>query len=121
MDNNLPKEIERKYLIFRPSSEILKTLPQCERTDIVQTYLLFDENKCSRRIRKRGTPKLGYKYYYTEKTPVSFGERIEIEHEIQEKEYNSLMSEADPERITIKISFLNWTYTASAMNLPRLK
>lgn len=93
-NKNLPKEIERKYLIKIPSDEILNSLPECQRTDIVQTYLTSANEYTSRRLRKRGTIEKGYKFYYTEKTPVAFGEKIEIEREISEQEYNNLISQS---------------------------
>lgn len=100
--DNLPKEIERKYLIKLPSENILDSLPESQRTDIVQTYLNSPNERTSRRIRKRGTNAIGYKYYYTEKTPISFGEKIEIEREISEAEYKKLLLQTDPESLPIK-------------------
>lgn len=91
-------EIERKYLILRPSKEELIGLHGCDRTDIVQTYLTTAENGALRRIRKRGTKRNGYTYYYTEKTDIAFGERIERERVIGEEEYLRLLCEADPDR-----------------------
>ena len=102
MNNNLPREIERKYLILCPTAKELIALPQCEKTEIVQTYLVFNDNNASRRVRKRGTSELGHRYYYTEKTPVSFGEKIEIEREIDETEYQTLLTEKDPGRFPIE-------------------
>lgn len=93
--DNIPKEIERKYLIYIPSSETLHTLPECQRSEIVQTYLHSEHPLTSRRVRKRGLPETGYKYYYTEKTPISFGEKFELEKEISEQEYIDLLKEAD--------------------------
>lgn len=95
---DLPREIERKYLIIRPTDDELRSLPQANRSEIVQVYLTYTTENTSRRVRKRGTSKSGYRYYYTEKTPVSFGEKIEIEREISENEYDTLLKEADPER-----------------------
>ena len=95
MDKNLPKEIERKYLIIRPTEEVLLNLPQCDRTEIEQIYLKRFNPSITRRIRKRGSMDKGFKYYYTEKVPVSFGEKIEVEKEITADEYNKLKNEID--------------------------
>lgn len=95
---DLPREIERKYLILRPTDDELRSLPQCDKSEIVQVYLTYKDANTSRRIRKRGTPQGGYRFYYTEKTPVSFGEKIEVEREIDEAEYTESLKEADPER-----------------------
>lgn len=100
--NPLPREIERKYLIKRPSAETLSELPDAAADEIAQTYLTPAENGAMRRVRKRGAAERGYKYYYTEKIDVSFGERIELEHEITEEEYSRLLPEADPDRSPIE-------------------
>ncbi len=95
MKKDLPHEIERKYLILMPDEQTLNSLPQCDRTEIVQVYLNRKNTNTTRRIRKRGTVQKGYKYYYTEKTPVAYGEKIEIEHEISADEYNELIKDID--------------------------
>lgn len=95
-------EIERKYLILRPSEEELYALPECRITEIVQTYLITAENGALRRVRKRGTEQDGYTYYYTEKTDIAFGERIERERVVGESEYLRLLADADPERRPIE-------------------
>ena len=40
----MPFEIERKYLIHRPSETLLRSLPQADPTEITQTYLQADES-----------------------------------------------------------------------------
>lgn len=95
MNKNLPKEIERKYLIKRPTSQVLDSLPDVNRTEIEQIYLNRPNPSITRRIRKRGTKENGFKYYYTEKIPVSFGEKIEIEKEIVSDEYLDLKKDID--------------------------
>ena len=96
MSNNLHKEIERKYLVLIPDNETLASLPKYSKTSIVQTYLSSDNKTTSRRVRKRGSKQLGYKYYYTEKISVAFGEKIEMEIEVDENEYERLLKEAKP-------------------------
>lgn len=93
-----PHEIERKYLILRPTESELAAIEGLERTDIVQTYLSVPENGTRRRVRKRGSERDGWVYTYTEKTDVSFGDRIEIEREITEAEYETLLAESSPDR-----------------------
>ena len=90
----LPKEIERKYLIKMPTVEELEALGCVSKTNIIQTYLKSDNN-VERRVRQRGTKDDGYSFYYTEKTPISFGERIEKEKKISQKEYINYLVEAD--------------------------
>ena len=94
----LPHEIERKYLIRRPSETELAAIEGLDRTDIVQTYLAVPESGVCRRVRMRGSDEKGWTYTYTEKTDVSFGDRIEIEREITRVEYERLIVENPPDR-----------------------
>lgn len=95
-------ETERKYLIRRPTDEELSAIPGIEITEIVQTYLKTLENGALRRVRKRGSVRMGYTYTYTEKIHISFGSRIEREREISEEEYLRLLIDADPACRTIE-------------------
>lgn len=83
-------EIERKFIIRKPL--ILKDL---ERADMVQTYLTSGVG--TRRVRavQNGDVK---KYYFTEKMRRNDLTCIENEREIDENEYKTLLSEADPAR-----------------------
>lgn len=90
-----PLEIERKYLIRRPSLRMLEKLPNCERVDIVQTYLLSDDPNEERRIRQRGSGG-NYIYFMTRKRKADGIRRIEIEERLSQEEYIALMVEADP-------------------------
>lgn len=91
----VPKEIERKYLIKKPSKEQIEALGYLSETNIIQTYLKRTDEKVERRIRQRGSVKEGYSFYYTEKTDISLGERIEVERKITPTEYISYLEEAD--------------------------
>lgn len=115
--DGIPREIERKYLIERPSAELLASLPEADSSEITQTYLLPDGSGSSRRVRKRGTDEGGYRYYYTEKTDVSFGERIEIEREITEAEHAALLLEADPRHRTIEKTRVCFVYDGQLFEL----
>ena len=65
MSNNNNLEIERKFLIRYPAESVLKTIPACDRSAIVQTYL-ESEPGVTRRVRMRSYCD-GTKYYKTEK------------------------------------------------------
>lgn len=91
----VPKEIERKYLIEKPSLEILKNFDFISKTNITQTYLKRKDKNIERRVRQRGLKEEGFNFYYTEKTNISSGERIENEYKISEEEYINYLSEAD--------------------------
>lgn len=110
-------ETERKYLIRRPTDDELSAIPGIEITEIVQTYLKTNENGALRRVRKRGSAKLGYTYTYTEKIHISFGSRIEREREISEEEYLRLLDEADPARRTIEKLRCVFDYKAQLFEL----
>ena len=96
----LPYEIERKFLIEYPDINYLESLPNCQKVDIVQTYLLSASGK-ERRVRARGQNG-HYIYYLTEKEPVSTGKRIEIERRLTQEEYIKYSMEADPNLHTIR-------------------
>lgn len=90
-----PSETERKFLIKMPSREQLSALGCISRSQIIQTYLKRTENAAERRVRQRGTREDGFSFYYTEKTDVSEGVRIENERKISKDEYLALLNEAD--------------------------
>ncbi len=90
-----PLEIERKYLIRRPSLRMLEEKPNCERVDIIQTYLKPDENGDEVRIRQRGTNG-HYIYFKTKKKKISDIRRVEEEERLSQEEYLALLVQADP-------------------------
>ena len=90
-----PMEIERKYLIARPRLHSLEQMPNCERVDIVQTYLKSSDPSEERRIRQRGSGG-SYIYFLTRKKKAGGIKRIEIEKRLSQEEYVALMVEADP-------------------------
>ena len=90
----IPTEIERKFLIKKPTEDELKKLGCISVNKIVQTYLLSKDNS-ERRVRQRGTKDDGYSFYYTEKTKLGNGKRIENEKKISTSEYVSYLMEAD--------------------------
>ncbi len=93
-------EIERKFLIVKPTSEVLSKAG-AESSEITQTYLLPTEEFPTRRVRKRvlrGTPH----YTYTAKRQADGAfTRIECERETDEGEYRELLKEADPNLRTV--------------------
>lgn len=92
-ENNL--EIERKYLIAYPDDTVRNQLPDYTATGITQVYLKPDPSGFGRRIRKRVFSD-HIEYTYTRKKKIAFGERIELENQISESEYQKLLQEADP-------------------------
>lgn len=94
-----PFEIERKFLIEYPSIKWLKSLPNCEQVEIIQTYLKSDKDEV--RIRQRG---LNGSYIYTKtiKRKISNIKRVEIEKRLSKDEYLNLLMEADTTRHQIR-------------------
>ena len=90
-----PMEIERKYLIYRPNLYTLEQLPNCEKVDIIQTYLLSEDPAEEIRIRQRGSHG-SYIYFMTRKRKVSALKRVGIEERLTQNEYLALMVQADP-------------------------
>lgn len=91
----LPTEIERKFLIKKPTAEQIESLGCISTTNIIQTYLKKNCNVAERRVRQRGDKENGFSFYYTEKTDVAPGVRIENERRISKDEYLQLLTEAD--------------------------
>ncbi len=117
LKSDLPREIERKYLLLMPSDETIEELKPISRDEIIQTYLLTDASGAVRRVRRRGTPIDGYRYYYTEKTDVAFGERIEIEREITADEYKDLLRQADKSHLPIEKQRICFDYLGQPFEL----
>ena len=90
-----PMEIERKYLIARPNLKALEKKPNCERVDIVQTYLKTEDDEEEVRIRQRGADG-HYIYFRTRKRKLGGLTRVEEEERLSQEEYLSLMMLADP-------------------------
>ena len=88
-------ETEKKFIISMPDTEMLKSVPGCEYTDIEQIYLK-NSNGMSERIRKRGINGR-YTYYHTLKRHVTNMTRIEDESVISPDEYEELKKRADSE------------------------
>ena len=92
-----PYEIERKYLIEYPEISALEALPNCEKVEIIQTYLQADHDD-EVRIRQRGS-RGNYIYFETRKKTISGLKRIEIERRLTKDEYLERLMDADPTRM----------------------
>lgn len=89
-----PYEIERKFLIEYPDLEMLESLPNCRKVDIMQTYLRSGSDE-EIRVRQRGAEG-SYIYYKTIKRRVSGVKRLEIEERLSKEKYLELLMQADP-------------------------
>ena len=92
----MPYEVERKYLIKMPDLDYLRSLPNCQEGEILQTYLrgdLFDDEV---RVRQRA---YGGDYIFTETVKRSTRDkavRIELERRISRDEYVEKLMDAIP-------------------------
>lgn len=91
-----PYEIERKFLIEMPDLNYLESLPNCEKVQIVQTYLKSSDDE-EIRVRQRGSGGC-YTYSKTRKVNVSPMRRIEIETRLTAEQYINELFNADPTR-----------------------
>lgn len=95
-----PFEIERKFLIEYPDLEWLESCPNCQRIEIIQTYLrAAGEDEV--RVRQRGLDG-NYIYFKTTKRRVTDVKRVEIEQRLSQREYLTLLMEADTTRRQIR-------------------
>lgn len=88
-------EVERKYLIKYPNIKELESMSNCEKIEIIQTYLLSD-NEDEVRIRQRGNNG-NYIYYKTTKKKINDMKRLEIEKRLTKEEYLDLLMKIDPQ------------------------
>lgn len=95
-----PLEIERKFLIEYPDVRWLESIPNCQRIEIIQTYLNSDKDE-EVRVRQRGFDG-HYIYFQTTKRKVSDVKRVEIERRLSESEYIRLLMKADTTRRQIR-------------------
>ena len=95
-----PFEIERKFLIEYPDIKWLESIPNCQRIEIIQTYLKSD-NGDEVRVRQRGIDG-HYIYFQTIKRKISDVKRVEIERRLSESEYIRLLMNADTTRRQIR-------------------
>lgn len=101
MKNNLPLEIERKYLIKMPDVSLLEQQPVYMKIEMEQAYLKDQGETAGMRIRK-STLNGKTTYKKTFKKNITNVTRIEIEDDISEQSWLELLKEVDPESTPIK-------------------
>ena len=101
MENNLPLEIERKYLIKMPDISMLEQQPVYMKIEMEQAYLKDSGETAGMRIRK-STLNGKTTYKKTFKKNITNITRIEIEDDISEQVWFELLKEVDPESTPIK-------------------
>jgi CYTH domain-containing protein len=89
-----PRDIKRRFLIDYPDIMHLESLPNCQRLEISQTYLVAPEGE-ENRVRQRGIDG-NYIYFQTKKRNVAENQRIRLERRLSKDEYIRLLMDADP-------------------------
>ena len=98
MNCNEPLEIERRFLILRPSEDELKS--RCSRIyQMEQTYLLAPPHQTERVRRREGD---GVSFFHTVKIDRTACTRVEQEEEITPEEYEDYLTRRDPMTHTIR-------------------
>ena len=95
-----PFEIERKFLIEYPDIAWMEAQPNCQRVEVIQTYLKSDGDE-EVRVRQRGLNG-HYTYYQTTKRRLTAMKRIEVERRLTQEEYLSLLMDADTSKRQIR-------------------
>ena len=93
-------EIERKFVIIKPSFTALTEYVGYTRSNIVQTYLASPDG-VTHRVRERVYPDRTV-YTETKKIRVDRMSSEEYERELTEEEYLALLKSADPERRPVR-------------------
>lgn len=110
-----PYEIERKFLIEYPDIQWLESLANCQRTEIIQTYLESNNNE-EVRVRQRGLDGF-YTYTKTIKRNISDIKRVEIEKRLSKDEYLNLLMKADTTKRQIRKTRYCLTYNNSYLEI----
>lgn len=105
-----PYEIERKFLIEYPDIAALEKRGDCQKVEIIQTYLKAGENE-EVRVRQRGANG-SYIYFKTIKKKITDTTRIEIEERLSQAEYLKLLMEADTSMHQIRKTRYCLTYNS---------
>ena len=95
-----PYETERKFLIEYPDIGFLRSLDNCRRVEIIQTYLNSSDGE-EVRVRQRGEQG-SYTYFKTIKRRISGLKCIEIEDRLSKDEYLEMLMNADTSRRQIR-------------------
>lgn len=84
-----PCDVKRRFLMDYPDIAYLESLPNCQRVEIIQTYLIAQEGE-ENRVRQRGVDG-NYIYFQTRKR-----KGVRLERRLSKDAYIRLLMEADP-------------------------
>ena len=109
--SDCPIEIERKYLIAYPDTDLLRQTDGVRIWDITQTYLLAEAGVTARvrRIAEEDTVRFVYtaeedtvRFVYTAKRRISDLSAFEEERDLTYAEYEAYLLRADPARNSVR-------------------
>ena len=103
-----PVENKRRFLIEYPDIAWLEKNPTCRRVEIIQTYLV-SQNDEEVRVRQSGS-KGHYVYYRTSRRSIPGQKAIEVERRLTNNEYLTLLMDADTSRRQIRKTRFCLTY-----------
>ena len=89
-----PCDVKRRFLIDHPDIAYLESLPNCQRVDIIQTYLIAQDGE-ENRVRQRGVDG-NYIYFQTKKVSVNGLPKVRLERRLSKDAYIRLLMDADP-------------------------
>ncbi len=114
MNKNIPLEIERKFLIEYPDTELLASQAGCSVKKMAQTYLLCDTGS----LRVRETVEKGkVEYRLNEKRRISELTHEEYEKVISEETYTELLRCADSKRMPVSKTRYAFPYGVHVMEI----
>ena len=96
-----PIETERKYLIKMPNLDDILSKYNAVKSEIVQVYLISENENEEQRIRQRGENG-SYTYYHTKKIKRDDMSRYEVEEKISKDRYLELLMQADTQKSIIR-------------------
>lgn len=109
-----PASVKRKFLIQYPDVSVFENDVNCNKVEVVRTYLKSGEND-EIRIRRRGVGNK-FTYYLNSKTDTAAGP-VETERQLTSGEYDVLLKQADPNMREIRKTRYCFTYRGQYFEL----
>ena len=116
MSNRSTVEIERKYVIEKPSVEIMSSLEGYSSSDIIQIYLI-SERGVTHRIRSRAYQGGDIRYYETKKIRIDAVSSHEYEREIEKSEFDALAERISPDSHPIRKTRYTFDYLGQTFEI----
>eukprot|EP00188_Purpureofilum_apyrenoidigerum_P002378 Plantae.Rhodophyta-Purpureofilum_apyrenoidigerum.ctg24738.p1 GENE.Plantae.Rhodophyta-Purpureofilum_apyrenoidigerum.ctg24738~~Plantae.Rhodophyta-Purpureofilum_apyrenoidigerum.ctg24738.p1 ORF type:complete len:435 (+),score=67.31 Plantae.Rhodophyta-Purpureofilum_apyrenoidigerum.ctg24738:98-1402(+) len=105
-------EVQRKFTVKGDIPRLLANVAWSQEFDVDQTMLTKTTDSTEESIRRRGN-RGNYSYQYRVRKPGLHGPSVELKRGIDEREYLSLLTHADPSRKTVRIKRTCFLYEDS--------